>query len=112
MATYSSTLAWKMPWMEEPGGLQSMGSLRVGHDRVTSLSLSKSSNQPSFHKGIEKRALFLLLVGQMLAIHLGTTWRARQRKHPDSLKTGTSPRPRHQAAMGAATSIHPHQGLE
>ena len=32
MATHSSTLAWKIPWMEEPGGLQSMGSLRVGHD--------------------------------------------------------------------------------
>ena len=31
--------AWKIPWMEEPGGLQSMGSLRVGHDWVTSLSL-------------------------------------------------------------------------
>ena len=32
-------LAWKIPWMEEPGGLQSMGSLRVGHDWTTSLSL-------------------------------------------------------------------------
>ena len=32
MATHSSTLAWKIPWMEEPGGLQSMGSRRVGHD--------------------------------------------------------------------------------
>ena len=32
MATHSSTLAWKIPWMEEPGGLQSMGSLRVGPD--------------------------------------------------------------------------------
>ena len=32
MAAHSSTLAWKIPWMEEPGGLQSMGSLRVGHD--------------------------------------------------------------------------------
>ena len=31
MAPHSSTLAWKIPWMEEPGGLQSMGS-RVGHD--------------------------------------------------------------------------------
>ena len=30
MAPHSSTLAWKIPWMEEPGGLQSMGSLRVG----------------------------------------------------------------------------------
>ena len=32
MAPHSSTLAWKVPWMEEPGGLQSIGSLRVGHD--------------------------------------------------------------------------------
>ena len=32
MATHSSSLAWKIPWMEEPGGLQSMGSQRVGHD--------------------------------------------------------------------------------
>ena len=40
MATHSSTLAWKILWTEEPGGLQSMGSLRVRHDRPTSLSLS------------------------------------------------------------------------
>ena len=39
MAPHSSTLAWKIPWMEEPGRLRSMGSLRVGHDWVTSLSL-------------------------------------------------------------------------
>ena len=39
MALHSSTLAWKIPWMEEPGKLQSMGSLRVGHDWATSLSL-------------------------------------------------------------------------
>ena len=32
IATHSSTLAWKIPWTEGPGGLQSMGSLRVGHD--------------------------------------------------------------------------------
>ena len=30
--THSSALAWRVPWTEEPGGLQSMGSLRVGHD--------------------------------------------------------------------------------
>ena len=36
---HSSTFAWKIPWMEEPGRLQSMGSLRVGHNRATSLSL-------------------------------------------------------------------------
>ena len=39
MAPYSSTPAWKIPWMEEPGRLQSMGSLRVRHDWATSLSL-------------------------------------------------------------------------
>ena len=40
MAPHSSTLAWKIPWTEEPCRLQSMGSLRVGHDWTTSLSLS------------------------------------------------------------------------
>ena len=39
MAPHSSTLAWKIPWTEEPGRLQFMGSLRVGHDWATSLSL-------------------------------------------------------------------------
>ena len=39
MAPHSSTLAWKIPWMEEPGRLQSMGLLGVGHDWATSLSL-------------------------------------------------------------------------
>ena len=42
MAPHSSTLAWKIPWTEEPGGLQSMGSLGVGHDWATSFSLSLS----------------------------------------------------------------------
>ena len=39
VAPHSSTLAWRIPWTEEPGRLQSMGSLRVGHDWATSLSL-------------------------------------------------------------------------
>ena len=39
MAPHSNTPAWKIPWTEEPSGLQSMDSLRVGHDSVTSLSL-------------------------------------------------------------------------
>ena len=38
METHSSTLAWKIPWPEEPGGLQSLGSQRVRHDRANSLS--------------------------------------------------------------------------
>ena len=37
MATHSSMLVWRIPWTEEPGGLQSMGSQRVGHDWATSL---------------------------------------------------------------------------
>ena len=40
MASHSSTLAWRIPWTEEPARLQSMGSLRVGHDWATSLLLS------------------------------------------------------------------------
>ena len=38
IATHSSTLAWRIPWTEEPGGLQSTGSQRVGHNWATSLS--------------------------------------------------------------------------
>ena len=44
MATHSSTLAWKIPWTAEPGRLQSMGSLRVWHDRATSLSCVGGGN--------------------------------------------------------------------
>ena len=44
MAPHSSTLAWKIPWAEEPGRLQSMGSLRVGHDWATSLSCIGEGN--------------------------------------------------------------------
>ena len=44
MAPDSSTLAWRIPWTEEPGGLQSMGSLRVGHDFDFSLSCIGEGN--------------------------------------------------------------------
>ena len=40
MAPHSSTLAWKIPWIEEPGRLQSLVLLRVGHDLVTTLALT------------------------------------------------------------------------
>ena len=40
MAPHSSTLAWKIPWTEDPGRPKSMGSLRVGHDGATSLSFT------------------------------------------------------------------------
>ena len=45
MAIHSSTIAWKIPWTEEPGRLQSIGSQRVGHDWVTS---PKASNEDAF----------------------------------------------------------------
>ena len=48
MAPHSSTLARKIPWMEEPGRLQSMGPLRVGHDCATSLSRIGEGNGNSF----------------------------------------------------------------
>ena len=49
IATPSSTLAWKIPCMEEPHGLQSIGSQRVGHDGVTSLSLSQQEQGPLYY---------------------------------------------------------------
>ena len=50
MATHSSTLAWKIPWMEEPGRLQSMGSQRVGHHWTTSLHSLHSLHTLSLEK--------------------------------------------------------------
>ena len=46
MATHSSTLAWKIPWTEEPGRLQSMGSLRVRHDWVTMVKNPPAMQEP------------------------------------------------------------------
>ena len=49
MVTHSSTHAWKIPWAEEPGRLQSMGSLRVGHDWVSSFSRIGEGNGNPHH---------------------------------------------------------------
>ena len=46
MATHSSVLAWRTPWTEEPGGLQSMGSQRVGHD-CSGLACTSTHGQPT-----------------------------------------------------------------
>ena len=48
MATHSRILAWRIPWTEEPGGLQSMGSQRVGHDWVTTFHLLLSEPQNTY----------------------------------------------------------------
>ena len=46
MATHRSVPAWRIPWTEEPGGLQSMGSQRVGHDGATNTVLTFAAEQP------------------------------------------------------------------
>ena len=62
MATHSSILAWRTPWTEEPGGLQSIGLQRVGHNWVTSLTmLSASCEMP----GLMKHKLELRLLGEI-----------------------------------------------
>ena len=58
MATHSSILAWRAPWTEEPGGLQSMGSQRVGYDLVTEHEVSKRRR---LIKSIMVHLLLLLL---------------------------------------------------
>ena len=49
MATYSSVLAWEIPWTEQPGGLQSMGSQRVGHNIVTK-HIRSSRDKQKYHR--------------------------------------------------------------
>ena len=61
MATHSTTLAWKIPWTEEPGRLLSMGSQRIGHDRVTSLSLWPPQHIGSF-QGCHTRHIVVWLL--------------------------------------------------
>ena len=90
MAPHSSTLAWKIPWMEEPGGLQSMGLLRVGYDWVSSLSLftfmhwrRKWQPTPVFLAGESQGRGSLvgcLLWGRTESDTIEATWR-RQQQH-------------------------------
>ena len=48
MATHSSLLAWRIPWTEEPGGLQSMGLQRVGHDWMTDTHITSTQSSLSW----------------------------------------------------------------
>ena len=63
MATHFSTLAWEIPWTERPGGLQSMGSQRVGHDLTTEHMPAHSSPSPDTdpRSGQEKKSTHLTL---------------------------------------------------
>ena len=78
MAPHSSTLAWKIPWTEEPGGLLSKGSLRVGHDWTTSL---------TFH--------FHALEKEMATHSSVLAWRIPGPGEPDGLPSLGSHRVRH-----------------
>ena len=68
MATYSSILAWRIPWTEEPGGLQSMGSQRVRHNRATKHStvISKASDQSQLKKILQNTKAILLKSAKVL----------------------------------------------
>ena len=50
MATHFSIPAWRIPWTEEPGGLQSMGSKRVGHDWATNTNTLENKNKDNFRQ--------------------------------------------------------------
>ena len=90
MATHSSTLAWKLPWTEEPGRLQSMGSLRVGHDWATSLSL--------FH--------FHALEKEMATHSSVLAWRIPGREESGGLPSMGSHRVRHDwSDLAAAAAV-------
>ena len=62
MAPHSSTLAWKIPWMEEPGGLQSMGSHRVGHDCSD---LAAAAAAQKWRAGMKRMHIFFHSVAAM-----------------------------------------------
>ena len=95
MAPHFSTLAWKIPWMEEPGGLPSVGSLRVRHDWATSLSLF------TFH--------FHALEKEMATHSSVLAWRIPGMAEPDGLPSMGSHRVGHDwnDLAAAAAYIYP-----
>ena len=95
MATHSSTLAWKIPWMEEPRRLCSMGSLRVGHDWATSLSLF-------YFPALEKE----------MATHSSVlAWRIPRTGEPGGLPSLGSHRVGHDWSDLAAAAISKQKGI-
>ena len=92
MAPQSSILAWKIPWMKEPGRLQSTGSMRVWHDWVTSLSLF------TFH--------FHALEKEMAAHSSVLAWRIPGTGEPGGLWSMVSHRGRHDWSDLAAAATY------
>ena len=86
MAPHSSTLAWKIPWMEEPGRLQSMGSLRVGRDWATSLScLGEGNGNPLHYSCLENprdRGAWWAAIYGVTQSRTWLTWQQQQEHYP------------------------------
>ena len=104
MAIHFSTIAWRIPWTEEPGRLQSMGSQRVGHDWATSLSLSR-------WKWLLKTKLISggLMSGKAMAPHSSTlAWKIPRTEEPGSLKSMGSRRIRHDWATSLSLFTFMH----
>ena len=95
MATDSSILAWRIPWTEEPGGLQFMGSQRVGHDCVT----NTFTFSPDIQQGLSPRRTRMtsksMAVSQADPTEYADEWIATASPHPLPLSTPrpTFPRP-------------------
>ena len=95
MAPHSSTLAWKIPWTEEPGRLQSMGLLRIWHDWATSLS--------TFH--------FHALEKEMATHSSVVAWRIRGTEEPSGLQSTGSHRVGHDWSDLAAAAAAAKRGV-
>ena len=95
MATHSSTLAWKIPWTEEPGGLHSMGSQRVQHDWAISLALFTF---PVFLPGKSH--------GQRSLVHYGL-WGCNELDMTEWLEHTHTQKVVHYHLLGAVSCIYP-----
>ena len=112
MATHSSILAWRIPWMEKPGRLQSMGSQRVWHDWATSLSLFSLQLSfvftlwPSFFLSLPPLNLFTSLSWRIQMNHQGAVWKGPKGRSFCALGTGVAHPPR----MEMCSPTWEHQG--
>ena len=118
MAPHSSTVAWKIPWMEEPSRLQSMGSLRVRHDGATSLSLStfmhwrrKWQPTPVFLPGESQGRRSLVSCSPWGHTELDTT-KATQQQQQQQLRTQLLPFLRFSLVAQMVTNLSATQEIQ